>query len=288
MSSIVSDEIIELIIMYFIRIHFEKKFKQYVPMAIKNLIFLFSKNGSIGSKLLNFSQNLNLLQLLREYIAGIIGFKLLYRASEHQFTAKSFHENCVGMDKLGQIVIIKSNHDTIFGGYTSKDWARIPTELTDDDEEFDHTLSLWSAFEDRITRYTDDKFAFLYLVKSDKEEFDKQCPMYFPIKRDQTNFAIGVDYNCGPIFGNGKDIYIADKCNKKRKVEDTKYPIDDISRNHTYFAAYDGDTQAIVLCGGEKNWIGYWDDEEQEMNPYGLSGKFDVIEYEVFHVIVKD
>lgn len=282
MSSLVSEsyDVVELITMYFIRIYFEKKFDQNVPMAIKNLILIFSNKSIIGSKLLNFSQDLNLFHLLDKYIAGcgIETFKLLYRASEHQFTAKSFHENCVGMDKLGQIVIIKSNHDTIFGGYISKDWTRIPSELTDDDDDDDELSTI---------RYTDDKFAFLYLIKSDKEEFNKQCPMYFPIKWDQTKFAIGVDYKCGPIFGNGKDIYITDKCN-----ENTHLDLEDsyISKNHTCFAAYEDDEakQPIVLCGGKENWKGYYDYEEEQWNPYGLSGVFDVIDYEVLHVIVKD
>ena len=57
---------------------------------------------------------------LREW-AGDYKWKLLYRASEHGYTAKSFHEYCD--DKGPTLAIIKSSGGWIFGGYTTKSWG---------------------------------------------------------------------------------------------------------------------------------------------------------------------
>ncbi len=51
---------------------------------------------------------------------GDYSWKLIYRASEHEFTTSSFHEYC--NDKGPAIVIVKSIDGWIFGGYTSKEW----------------------------------------------------------------------------------------------------------------------------------------------------------------------
>ena len=57
---------------------------------------------------------------LREW-AGDYKWKLLYRASEHEYTASSFHECC--NDKGPTLIVIKSSGGWIFGGYTTKSWS---------------------------------------------------------------------------------------------------------------------------------------------------------------------
>ena len=57
---------------------------------------------------------------LREW-CGDYEWKLLYRASEHGYTASSFHECC--NDKEPTLVVIKSSGGWIFGGYTTKSWS---------------------------------------------------------------------------------------------------------------------------------------------------------------------
>ena len=57
---------------------------------------------------------------LREW-CGDYKWKLLYRASEHDYTAKSFHECCD--DKGPTLIIIKSTGNWIFGGYTTQSWS---------------------------------------------------------------------------------------------------------------------------------------------------------------------
>ncbi len=57
---------------------------------------------------------------LREWI-GDYKWRLLYRASEHAYTAESFHEYCD--DQGPTLVVIKSSGGWIFGGYTTQSWS---------------------------------------------------------------------------------------------------------------------------------------------------------------------
>ena len=60
---------------------------------------------------------------LREWL-GDYKWKLLYRASEHDYTSKSFHEYCDNV-KGPTLVVIKSNEGWVFGGYTTQSWKCI-------------------------------------------------------------------------------------------------------------------------------------------------------------------
>ena len=52
---------------------------------------------------------------------GDYQWRLLYRASEHGYSAESFHKCC---DNKGPtLIIIKSSGGWIFGGYTTKSWS---------------------------------------------------------------------------------------------------------------------------------------------------------------------
>ena len=57
---------------------------------------------------------------LREW-CGDYKWKLLYRASEHEYSARSFHEYCD--DKGPTLVVLKSSGGWIFGGYTTQSWS---------------------------------------------------------------------------------------------------------------------------------------------------------------------
>ena len=57
---------------------------------------------------------------LREWLGNDYKWKLLYRASEHGYSAESFHEYCD--DKGPTLIIIKSSGGWIFGGYTTQSW----------------------------------------------------------------------------------------------------------------------------------------------------------------------
>ena len=56
---------------------------------------------------------------LREWL-GDYKWKLIYRASVHEYTASSFHEYCD--DKGPTLIVIKSTEGWIFGGYTTQSW----------------------------------------------------------------------------------------------------------------------------------------------------------------------
>ena len=53
---------------------------------------------------------------------GDYNWRLIYRASEHGYTAKSFHECCDDVNGP-TLVIIKSSEGWIFGGYTTQSWS---------------------------------------------------------------------------------------------------------------------------------------------------------------------
>ena len=57
---------------------------------------------------------------LREWV-GDYKLKLTYRASEHGYTAESFHECC--NNKGPTLIVIKSSGGWIFGGYTTQSWS---------------------------------------------------------------------------------------------------------------------------------------------------------------------
>ena len=57
---------------------------------------------------------------LREW-CGDYKWKLIYRASEHGYSAKTFHEYCD--DKGPTLVVLKSSGGWIFGGYTTQSWS---------------------------------------------------------------------------------------------------------------------------------------------------------------------
>ena len=58
---------------------------------------------------------------LREWIGNDYQWRLIYRASEHEYTASSFHE-CCDYVKGPTLIVIKSSGGWIFGGYTTKSW----------------------------------------------------------------------------------------------------------------------------------------------------------------------
>ncbi len=49
-------------------------------------------------------------------------WKLIYRASEHDYSGCSFHEYC--NDKGPTLIVIKSSEGWIFGGYTTQSWSK--------------------------------------------------------------------------------------------------------------------------------------------------------------------
>ena len=71
---------------------------------------------------MNMSKIIDIMEYdkcLKEW-CGDYEWKLIYRASEHGYTARSFHECCD--DEGPTLIVIKSSEGWIFGGYTTQSW----------------------------------------------------------------------------------------------------------------------------------------------------------------------
>lgn len=234
---------------------YEKKYNRHIPHALKCMTARYTEN-IIKSTSLTTKEDLELFTILNKKLScNIKEFKLLYRGSENDFSAKKFHDKCDGKKLYGTITIILSEYGNVFCGYTQKPW--------NNEEGF-----FWN----------DDK-AFLTLNRCmDDVSINDKCPLIFELKNQEEElFAICADDSYGPIFGGGYDIRIADKCNEKKVFSNGHHK----SRNYTcvysYYNSEFGDDRA--LCGGQTSET-YWNRRKNQL--YFL---FDVKEYEVFEVI---
>ncbi|KAK8797553.1 hypothetical protein WA158_005899 [Blastocystis sp. Blastoise] len=112
-------------------------------------------------------------------------WKLLFRASEHNYLTSEFHKYC---DNKGETVTIikhigKNNHINIFGGYTDQNW-----DCSDHNKPYSKEFLFTLSNEHGIppTKYD--------YVNNDKR------------------YAILCSSSSGPTFGLGCDIYISDEC----------------------------------------------------------------------------
>jgi hypothetical protein len=106
-------------------------------------------------------------------------FNLIYRASQDGFKANDFHSKC---DKQpNTLIIIKSEHGNIFGGYTEQDWTSTESSKTDDN-------------------------SYIFsLINKDNKPLKLKCP-------DATR-ALFCSRIYGPIFGVATAILIFDNSN---------------------------------------------------------------------------
>ena len=215
-KSNVSD--LELVTFNYIRTEHEIKYKQNVPKVLKYLILKFSKK-IIGCKLLTNKQDLDLYKLISSKLPSIRRFSLLFRASDHKYSAAKFHEHC---DYKGPTIsIIKSNFGNIFGGYTSKSWTS----------------------ENRQKR---DENAFLFLVASDDQKLRNKCPLLLELNKKYVRRAILAHSAFGPTFGAGSDIVIYDNCNKKIEKEELNWR--HLSQAHMCSYPH---AEVKSICGGD-------------------------------------
>ena len=224
---------LELVLSNYLRTNYENKYdERYIPISLKYIMVKYS-NSLIPSNLLSLREDFNFFETLKLKLPNIKKFNLLYRGSEHNFSAKDFHSLCD--DKGATLTIIASNHGNIFGGYTSKSWKS-------------------------AAGFVKDKQAFLFLIKSHTEKINKQCPLFFDIKKGHESWAIGRRWSysdpiCGPVFGCALDIKIGDK---------QDYDIDCFTQRDCYdYGNFEGN-----LSG----------------NDGGIFVRFEVTDYEVFQV----
>ncbi|KAK8798792.1 hypothetical protein WA158_007876 [Blastocystis sp. Blastoise] len=114
-------------------------------------------------------------------------WKLLFRASEHEYKASEFHKYC---DNKGEtITLIKhighNNNENIFGGYTNQSWESPSSGLYKTySEEFLFTLSNEHGIP----------------------------PTKYDYAAGDKSYGIGCSASFGPLFGGGNDIRISNNC----------------------------------------------------------------------------
>eukprot|EP01083_Nonionella_stella_P090847 253879_1 len=229
-----------LVIWGYIRVEIEDVINVDIATDIKQLIAQFSR-PYFDSKILSLNEQLEFIELLSQNKLTDIKRKqvqLLYRASEHNYLADKFHELCNG--HAPTLVVIQNNFGHVFGGYTTIKWQSTPTTVGGRDEN-----------------------AFLFLIRSSNA--NERVPMIFDCVHPNT--AVFHSNTRGPVFGQGADISIADKCNHA-KYDDLEYG----SRCYGWKAKNQGTYayQGNQLCGGDQKCI----------NTY----YFAVEEYEVFEI----
>ena len=143
----------------------------------------------IESKILSRDEEFSLFNLLTNEFQKsdkkIMNISLLFRASEHDFSADMFHQFCD--DKGPTLVIVQNDRDYIFGGFTNCSWKR-----------------------DRSKRKN--KNDLLFTLRPNAK--------LFGINED-SNFTdiVGTIWRYpfwGPLFGDGHDFWICNKCNETK------------------------------------------------------------------------
>ncbi|KAF2069758.1 hypothetical protein CYY_008922 [Polysphondylium violaceum] len=134
----------------------------------------FLKYRSI-SKIIEYSS----FKIINDWIddSKAIDFELLYKASEDDFSASSFHSACDG--KGATITVIETTDDCVFGGYNSQSW---------------NCDGNW---------YGDDKCFIFTLVNKHGIKPTKYSP-------GNTNY-VGSGKNYVAMFGDGFDIGVGQK-----------------------------------------------------------------------------
>ena len=105
-----------------------------------------NKKQKFNSKIIINVEDLDLIArgLVKDDIDSLknlrVGYKLIYRATEHGENAEDFHEKCDDIE--GTLIIIKTKEGNIFGGYTSLSWDPEEEAEKKDEDAFVFSLNL--------------------------------------------------------------------------------------------------------------------------------------------------
>lgn len=143
---------------------------------------VYSNSGSLESSIIDSvilsKDEQTALISLGPNIGGFTSFTLLYRATRDGFFGNIFHQKCDS--KSPTVVLIKSNLNSVFGGYTA---------------------ALWNP----SSGYKQDSTAFIFSLRRRGFNSTEKFPILSP------NHAINTPTsNSMPVFGRGNEIYICD------------------------------------------------------------------------------
>lgn len=162
-----------------------------LPTCLVDLVMQYSL-CRIYSNILNSGEERNLCRLLLDTIKkqegnfnlGRLRYRLIFRASEHGFSADQFHKYC---DKKGpNMVIIRNDHDHVYGGYSFASWNK------------------------KLQTVTDPK-TFVWCVRPRVEAFG------FRESENDGEQAMWNYPGYGPLYGRGNDVWVTDKCDDDGK-----------------------------------------------------------------------
>lgn len=111
-------------------------------------------------------------------------WRLIFRASTHGFSASTFHRHCDNLSPL--FIIVQDVKGEISGGFTDVAFTK----------------------NSRKGGYINSERSFLFALCSSQPNF--QIAKYDVIKKP---YSICYHKDCGPIFGAGADLLIANNCN---------------------------------------------------------------------------
>ena len=117
------------------------------------------------------------IALIKEWIGGTIGFKLIFKATKDGFGAADFHKLCNGVAPL--LIIIKTNFGKLIGGYTILSYNSTGGWIVDNSSK-----------------------CFLFSLTLGKK---------YPMISTANTIYDGFTY--GPTFGVGHDLCLVNNCN---------------------------------------------------------------------------
>jgi hypothetical protein len=115
-------------------------------------------------------------------------FALLYRGTRDGFAAVAFHERCDGYART--LTVIRTDAQAVFGGFAAVAWSSDGNSTADPSGA-----------------------SFLFALPRQPDAAPR-APRVFPLRDSRSRHAIIGRADCGPIFGGGPDLLVADRANE--------------------------------------------------------------------------